>query len=235
MGQFAGCIEGMAKPVRHSDSRSYPATCRSTTRPMVWPSRRRRPSAALGWFPTSHGWRASRSATRATRCCCFGEEHGHLGQSLYMDVILDRREGAPPPVDLEGRDAPPATSCAGFIREGAVSAVHDLSDGGLLVAIAEMALAGGHRRDVTAYEGGLPAHAIAVRGRPGAGISLPSTADADAIAERVRKAPGLPCRVIGTSGWRRRIQPARRRRQCPLNGFGSLHESWLPDYMARHS
>ena len=46
------------------------------------------------------------------------------------------------------------------IREGKVDAVHDVSDGGLLVAVAEMALAGGRGVELFPYEGKLPAHAI---------------------------------------------------------------------------
>src|SRR5690606_27935971 len=64
------------------------------------------------------------------------------GQSLWLREIHGREDGPPPPVDLAIE-----RSHAEFIREliaqGKVSAVHDVSDGGLLVALAEMALAGG--------------------------------------------------------------------------------------------
>jgi phosphoribosylformylglycinamidine synthase len=72
-----------------------------------------------------------------------GTEHfgDDLSQSLWLREILGRKEGSPPYVDLE------AERCRGeFIREliakGQVNAVHDLSDGGMLVGLAEMALAG---------------------------------------------------------------------------------------------
>ncbi len=59
--------------------------------------------------------------------------------------ILGREEGAPPPVDLaaERRNGEFVLS---LIRAGRLSAAHDLSDGGLAVALAEMAIAGGDRR-----------------------------------------------------------------------------------------
>ncbi|MBV9526863.1 phosphoribosylformylglycinamidine synthase subunit PurL, partial [Sphingomonas sp.] len=66
---------------------------------------------------------------------------GQLGQSLWLHEIQSRRDGDPPPVDLteERRSGE-------FVREaiqrGIVSAVHDVSDGGILVAIAEMCIAG---------------------------------------------------------------------------------------------
>ena len=69
---------------------------------------------------------------------------GHLGQSLYLRE-LHGRTGAPPPVDLDA-ERRNGDFVRGLIRAGAVSAVHDVSDGGLLVALAEMALAGGPRR-----------------------------------------------------------------------------------------
>ncbi|HEX8192198.1 MAG TPA: phosphoribosylformylglycinamidine synthase subunit PurL [Allosphingosinicella sp.] len=66
----------------------------------------------------------------------------HLGQSLWLREILGREEGPPPPVDLQAEKAAGA-----FVRQliesGDATAVHDVADGGLLVAIAEMALASG--------------------------------------------------------------------------------------------
>ena len=65
-----------------------------------------------------------------------------LGRSAWLMTVAGREEGAPPPVDLaaERRNG---EFVASLIRAGRVSAVHDLSDGGLAVALAEMAMAGG--------------------------------------------------------------------------------------------
>jgi phosphoribosylformylglycinamidine synthase len=66
---------------------------------------------------------------------------GHLGQSLWLRDIHGREEGNAPPVDLTLEK-----NSGEFIRElieaGLVNAVHDVSDGGMAVALAEMALAG---------------------------------------------------------------------------------------------
>ena len=75
----------------------------------------------------------------------------HLGKSLWLDVIKGRDEGRSPPVDLA------AEKGAGhivrkLIGDGLVNAVHDLSDGGLAIALAEMALAGGIGAQVSASE-----------------------------------------------------------------------------------
>ena len=68
--------------------------------------------------------------------------HGrHLGQSIYLREILGREEGAPPPVDL-AREKANGDLIRNLIISGQVTAVHDISDGGLAAALVEMALAG---------------------------------------------------------------------------------------------
>jgi len=71
-----------------------------------------------------------------------GPEGSHLGQSLYLRDIAGRAEGAPPPVDLE-LERRNGEMVRQLISDGVVTAVHDISDGGLLVALTEMALASG--------------------------------------------------------------------------------------------
>ncbi len=66
----------------------------------------------------------------------------HLGQSSWLRTIHGREDGPPPPVDL-AREARTNAVIRAAIDAGLVTAAHDLSDGGLLVAVAEMALAGG--------------------------------------------------------------------------------------------
>ena len=68
-----------------------------------------------------------------------GETKGHLGQSIYLREIEGREEGAAPPVDLAA-EKKHGDFVRGLIEAGRVDTVHDVSDGGLLVALAEMAL-----------------------------------------------------------------------------------------------
>ena len=66
--------------------------------------------------------------------------HGHhLGQSIYLREIEGREEGAPPPVDL-AKERGNGDFVRGLINASQLTAVHDISDGGLLVAVIEMAL-----------------------------------------------------------------------------------------------
>lgn len=69
-----------------------------------------------------------------------GEAGAHLGQSLWLREIHGREDGSPPPVDLAAERSNGET-VRSFIASGKANAVHDISDGGLLVALAEMALA----------------------------------------------------------------------------------------------
>jgi phosphoribosylformylglycinamidine synthase len=66
----------------------------------------------------------------------------HLGQSIYLREIAGREEGPPPPVDL-AHERRVGDFVRALIRKGTATAVHDLSDGGLAVALAEMAIASG--------------------------------------------------------------------------------------------
>ena len=69
--------------------------------------------------------------------------HGsHLGQSIYLREVLGKEEGAPPPVDL-AREKKNGDFVRQLIRTGQLTAVHDVSDGGLGLAVIEMAMASG--------------------------------------------------------------------------------------------
>jgi phosphoribosylformylglycinamidine (FGAM) synthase-like enzyme len=71
-----------------------------------------------------------------------GATKGWLGQSLWLREIAGREDGAPPPVDLAVERAN-GDFVRNLILDGTIRACHDVSDGGVLVAIAEMAMAGG--------------------------------------------------------------------------------------------
>jgi phosphoribosylformylglycinamidine synthase len=75
---------------------------------------------------------------------CVGKRGGHLGQSLWLREVhgVEGADAGPPPrVDLDAEKRTGELIRAG-IRAGAVTACHDVSDGGLAVTVAEMALAG---------------------------------------------------------------------------------------------
>ncbi len=69
-------------------------------------------------------------------------ERSHLGKSLWLSEIHGRDEGRTPPTDLTV-EKNAGKIVLQLIADGLVSAVHDVSDGGLAIALAEMAMAGG--------------------------------------------------------------------------------------------
>ncbi|WP_375654563.1 MULTISPECIES: phosphoribosylformylglycinamidine synthase subunit PurL [unclassified Bartonella] len=66
----------------------------------------------------------------------------HLGQSIYARNILNIDAGAPPPVDLQ-LEKKHGQFVRDVIHRGFVHAAHDLSDGGLAIALAEMVIKAG--------------------------------------------------------------------------------------------
>ncbi|ODR97103.1 phosphoribosylformylglycinamidine synthase [Methyloceanibacter superfactus] len=157
-----------------------------------------------------------------------GAEAGHLGQSTYMQVMMDRLEGAPPPVDL-GAERRTGDMVRALIKAGAVSSVHDVSDGGVLVAIAEMALAGDRGVALEPAAGGLPAHASWFGEDQARYVVAASPGKADAIHKAAAVAE-VPVRVLGTVGGD--AIALHGETPLPLLALKTAHEDWLPRFMA---
>ena len=66
----------------------------------------------------------------------------HLAQSIYMRDLFGRTDGPAPHVDL-AHEKKTGLFVRALVRDGIATAVHDCSDGGLGVALAEMAMASG--------------------------------------------------------------------------------------------
>jgi phosphoribosylformylglycinamidine synthase subunit PurL len=141
-------------------------------------------------------------------------------------TILGREEGAPPPVDLHA-ERRNGEFVASLIAEGRIAAAQDLSDGGLAVALAEMALAGGIGATV---EVSGPEHAFFFgedQGRYVVAAALEATAG---ILEDAGRA-GVPAARIGvTGGDALKLGGAA---PLALAALAEAYETWLPDYMDR--
>ncbi|MCO4774110.1 MAG: phosphoribosylformylglycinamidine synthase II, partial [Deltaproteobacteria bacterium] len=81
------------------------------------------------------------------RILLLGDPTPTFGASAYGFVVHGVETGAPPAVDWDAEKALIATLCAG-IGGGLITAAHDAADGGLGVALAEMALAGGRQGNI---------------------------------------------------------------------------------------
>jgi phosphoribosylformylglycinamidine synthase len=145
MAQFVGCLDGMGDACRALD---FPIVSGNVSlyneSKATGGGSAILPTPAIGAIGLLADW--SKSATIAFKgtgdvIVLIGERSGHLGQSLWLREVHGREEGAPPPVDLEA-ERRNSEFVRAHIATGALTAVHDVSDGGIAVTIAEMALAG---------------------------------------------------------------------------------------------
>ena len=137
-----------------------------------------------------------------------------------------RSRAWPPPVDLdiEQRNG---SFVRARIGAGQITACHDLSDGGLLVALTEMALAGSIGVEIE-YTPKMPAHAWYFGEDQGRYLCATCTPD-DLLAEA--KNLKVPAILIGRTGGSTLNLP--NGDTICLSGLRSAHERWLPEYMAR--
>jgi phosphoribosylformylglycinamidine synthase len=142
MGQFVGCLEGIGEAARALD---FPIVSGNVSLYNETQGTGILPTPAIGGVGVIADV-ASASQTGFARegdvILLVGETKGWLGQSAYLRDLVGRSDGAPPPVDLaaERRNGDVVRA---LVLDRSVTAAHDLSDGGLAVALAEMALCGG--------------------------------------------------------------------------------------------
>jgi phosphoribosylformylglycinamidine (FGAM) synthase-like enzyme len=141
MGQFAAAVQGISAACT---ALSFPVVSGNVSLYNETDGAAILPTPAIGGLGViGDAARAVGLALRpALELLAVGRTDGWLGQSLWLREIVGREEGPPPPVDLDAE-----RRNGDFVRSqiaaGQVVACHDASDGGLLVAVAEMALAGG--------------------------------------------------------------------------------------------
>ena len=145
MAQFTGCLEGMGEACRALD---FPIVSGNVS--LYNESKATGGGSAILPTPAIGGigllQNVGQMATIAFKAegeaiFVVGETGGHLGQSLYLRELHGSENGPPPAVDL-AKERRHGDFVRALVAEGKVTAVHDVSDGGLLVALAEMALAG---------------------------------------------------------------------------------------------
>jgi phosphoribosylformylglycinamidine synthase len=227
MAEFAQCIEGMAEaccaldfPVVSGNVSLY-----NETNGIAIP-----PTPAIGGVGLMLDY--SRHATLALKpqdeaIVLIGAEAGHLGQSLYQEQVTGRFRGAPPPVDLAA-ERKAGDFVRALIETGDVKTLHDISDGGLLVALAEMALAGGRGFRYIPHPG-LPAHASAFGEDQGRYLIAAGGNQADTILEKAG-ALDLPARIVARIGGDAIQLPGEQ--PLSLLRLRKAHEGWLPGFMA---
>ncbi len=226
MAQFVQAIDGMAEAC---EALGYPVVSGNVslyneTNGVAIP-----PTPAIGGVGVIDDvTRAARvgGAIAGDELIAVGITRGHLGRSLYLRELFGVDAGAPPHVDLDAERRNGET-IRKLIAEGLVTACHDVSDGGLLVAAAEMALAAGEGLDLrtpvkarrAAYWFGEDQGRYLVACAPGAGDTLLlKAAMAGVQASKIGRFGGAMIRLDDQDAF-------------SLLDLADLHDRPLSDYM----
>ena len=224
MGQFAYAVRGMAAACIALD---FPVVSGNVSLYNETEGRAILPTPAIGGVGVLE--KAAQAVGLAMPAkgdlVLIGETQGWLGQSLWLREIAGREEGAPPPVDLaaERRNGD-------FVRArilaGEVLASHDCADGGLLVALAEMAMGSGIGARLSPAPEGIPSHGFWF-GEDQARYVL-AVADGAALIAQA-KAAGVTARRIGTAGGGDLVLPDGT--AISVSTLAAAHEATLPALM----
>lgn len=151
-----------------------------------------------------------------------GDTKGHLGQSLYLREIHGQEIGAVPPTDL-----PTEKTNGNFVRSeiltGNITACHDVSDGGLLVAITEMAMAGKIGATLQSPAANPAAFWF---GEDQSRYVITTTEPEKIIAAAT--IGGVPVTKIGVTGGADLIVNGE---TIPVAAITAINEEWLPKFM----
>ncbi|MDQ0474865.1 phosphoribosylformylglycinamidine synthase subunit PurL [Labrys wisconsinensis] len=228
MGQFVGCLEGIGAACRALD---FPIVSGNVSLYNETNGRGILPTPTIGGVGLVED--VARTATIGFKAAgetvvVLGETVGWLGQSIWLAEILGREDGAPPPVDLaaEKRNG---DFVRGLIHAEEITACHDVSDGGLLVALAEMAMAGGVGVRLIGGAAGIPAHAFWFGEDQGRYV-VTTTPDAAAALMAKARAAGVAALVLGTSGGDALILPDEE--PILVAALKARHEGFLPTLMS---
>jgi phosphoribosylformylglycinamidine synthase len=229
MGQIVRAIEGMAEACRALD---FPVISGNVSLYNETNGQAILPTPAIGGVGIIDHLERRATADALKQgdvLVLIGETSGHLGQSVYARDLF-ALGGAAPRVDLAA-ERKNGDFVRALISDGAVRAAHDLSDGGLAIAAAEMALASNVGLGL-GYQGDLADAAFLYGEEQGRYLLGVAPAFLDRLGKRavaagvaflvVGEAGGREISYLGTSGARERVS---------LDELRRAHEGWLPAYM----
>ena len=250
MGQFVGCIEGMAEACRVLD---FPVVSGNVSLYNETDGTGILPTPAIGGVGLIDDYAKMMTMRfvdctttmdrdprieESARILLVGTPRGHLGQSLWLREVHRREDGPPPPVDLAAELRAGEFIRAG-ITDGQFLSVHDVSGGGVIVAVAEMMLAG--NVGAFLYNGPHEKFGMAALFAEDQGLYVVSTIkQVDELIELGRRA-GVDVMMMGRVGgmdssgrYRLIIDPSNAEDiVVPLADLRAAHEGTLPALMAR--
>jgi len=227
MGQIVAAIEGMAEACRALD---FPVVSGNVSLYNETNGAAIPPTPAIGGVGLLEDM-AQRAGFSGLEegdvLVLIGATRGELGQSMYLREVHGRQDGAPPVVDL-AEEKKNGDLVRGLIRDGFATVVHDLSDGGLAAAVADLALYNDigvyiePRRDIdaTAWLWGEDQARYLIAVPPGEAEFIYTTADeADVTAE--------PVGIVGG------CEIAFGDEAVDLADLRAGWEGWMPGYMEK--
>ncbi len=228
MGQFVDCVRGIGEACRALD---FPVVSGNVSLYNETNGRAILPTPTIGGVGIINEFTKSMTIAFAGEdeaIFVIGDTRGWLGQSLYLRDLCGREEGAPPPLDLaiERRHGDFVRT---VIRDGLVTAVHDVADGGLLIALAEMAIASGIGAVLEAPSA-IAGHAFWF-GEDQARYVV-TTKQSQPLLDRA-KAAGVPLTPLGATGGT--LLAIAGERPLRVEDLKRVFEAWLPAYMAATS
>ncbi|MDP7311609.1 MAG: phosphoribosylformylglycinamidine synthase subunit PurL [Alphaproteobacteria bacterium] len=227
MGQFVGCIEGMG------------AACRALEFPVV--------SGNVSFYNETNGEGILptpviggvgviddlvKRMTLAFKAqgetiLLVGKTTGHLGATTWLREIAERRDGAPPAMDLNAERGN-GDFTRGLIEEGLLTACHDVASGGISVALAEMAISGGLGATVAIPEDiGIPTHGWLFAEDQGRYLL---TASNPTLVMAAAQKAGVAIENIGKTGGD--LLTVGDTVAISVSELTRAHGSWLPEFMA---
>ncbi|MBM3618426.1 MAG: phosphoribosylformylglycinamidine synthase subunit PurL [Alphaproteobacteria bacterium] len=226
MGQIVGCLQGMAEACRALD---YPIVSGNVSLYNETNGKGVQPTPAIGGVGLLDDAQYARglALVEGLEIVLLGTTKGHLGASIYLREIAGREEGAPPPVDL-AEEKRIGNFVRSLILRDKLAACHDLSDGGLLITLTEMCMAGKVGAHVVFPED-LPRHAFAfgedqaryLVAVPRAGLPL-------LLGEA--EATGIPALHLGRAGGDSLVVSDML--EVSIAELRATNEAWLPNYMS---
>ncbi len=156
-----------------------------------------------------------------------GGDGTHLGQSVYMRDVLGLADGPAPEVHL-GDEKRNGDFIRSLIRNGQATACHDISSGGLALALAEMVIASGRGMTIDISDAAGPAHAV-LFGEDQARYVVTVAADLAGYLMVNAEGAGVPFRRLGTVGGD--AFSVEGLFSIEVSRLRAAHESWFPDYM----
>ncbi|MEL0106927.1 MAG: phosphoribosylformylglycinamidine synthase subunit PurL [Rhodospirillaceae bacterium] len=226
MGQFVGCIDGMREACKTLD---YPVVSGNVSFYNETNGQGIHPTPAIGGVGLIDNVAQARSlafAAEGETVILMGETNGHLGMSIYLREIHHREDGTPPPVDL-ALEKKNGDCVRALIHDGLISACHDIADGGLAVALAEMAMAGNTGAAIEPPQTGIPLFAWLFGEDQGRYVI--TTHEPEKVTTAAQKS-GVSAQILGKTGGKELTVGSEI--AISVAELRDLNESWLPDYMA---